>query len=46
MNRSGLLTGLLLRELGLSGTLALERILGARPGALSNEAFRRLVVGT
>jgi len=45
MNRSGLVTGLVLRELGLSGPDALERILAARPGALSNVAFRRLVLG-
>lgn len=45
MNRSGLLTGLLLRELGLSGEAAVARIAAARPGALSNEAFRRIVLG-
>lgn len=45
MNRSGLLTGLLLRELGLSGEAAVARIAAARPGALSNQAFRRIVLG-
>ncbi len=44
MNRSGLVTGLVLRELGMEGNEALERILAARPGALSNQAFRRLVL--
>lgn len=44
MNRSGLVAGLLLRELGMSGAEAVERICGARPGALSNQAFRRLVL--
>jgi len=43
MNRSGLVAGLVLRELGLPGTAAVSRILAARPGALSNQAFRRLV---
>lgn len=45
MNRSGLVTGLVLRELGVPGDEVLERILLARPGALSNQAFRRLVLG-
>jgi hypothetical protein len=45
MNRSGLLTGLLLREFGLSGEAAIARIAAARPGALSNQAFRRIVLG-
>jgi len=44
MNRSGLVAGLLLRELGMSGAEAVERICSARPGALSNQAFRRLVL--
>lgn len=44
MNRSGLVAGLLLRELGVSGAEAVERIRRARPGALSNEIFRRLVL--
>ena len=43
MNRSGLVSGLILRELGLPGTETVSRILAARPGALSNQAFRRLV---
>ncbi|MGI8926032.1 MAG: hypothetical protein ACR2HN_05215 [Tepidiformaceae bacterium] len=45
LNRSGLLTGLLLGELGFTGEEALARILNARPGAFSNQAFRRLVAG-
>lgn len=43
MNRSGLVAGLVLRGLGLRGPESVERILSARPGALSNQAFRRLV---
>lgn len=45
MNRSGLLTGLLLRALGVQGEAAVAHILAARPGALSNQAFRKLVLG-
>lgn len=44
MNRSGLLAGLLLRELGMSGHEAVELIVSRRPGALSNQAFRRLIL--
>jgi len=44
MNRSGLLAGLLLRELGMSGHEAVELIMSKRPGALSNQAFRRLIL--
>lgn len=44
MNRSGLVAGLVLRELGVAGPEAVERITAARPGALSNQAFRRLLV--
>lgn len=43
MNRSGLMTGLVLRELGLSGSEAINRIVAARPGSLSNRAFRAIV---
>ena len=43
LNRSGLLTGLLLRSLGLSGGDVLGLIRRARPGALANHAFERLV---
>ena len=43
LNRSGLLTGLLLRSFGLTGEDALTRIREARPGALANHAFERLV---
>ena len=45
MNRSGLVAGLVLRQLGVPGPEALARITAARPGALSNQAFRRLVEG-
>ncbi len=45
MNRSGLVTGLVLRELGLSGDEAVSRIVRARPGSLSNHAFRTIVEG-
>jgi len=44
MNRSGLVAGLLLREFGIGGDDAVERICRARPGALSNQAFRRLIL--
>jgi len=44
MNRSGLVAGLLLRELGLTGEDAVARIVSARPGALSNQTFRRLLL--
>jgi hypothetical protein len=45
MNRSGLVAGLLLRELGMAGTAAVDRIVLRRPGALSNVAFRTIVAG-
>lgn len=45
MNRSGLMAGLILRELGLSGEEALTRIVAARPGSLSNQAFRAIIEG-
>lgn len=43
MNRSGLVTGLLLQELGLPPTDAIGRIRRHRPGALSNHTFERLL---
>ncbi len=43
MNRSGLVAGLILRELGVSGTEAVARILAARPGTLTTQAFRAIV---
>jgi protein-tyrosine phosphatase len=43
MNRSGLATGLLLRELGIDGDETVSRIVRARPGALSNDSFRSLL---
>lgn len=44
MNRSGLVTGLLLRSLGLEGREAVDRIRMARPGALSNQHFNNLIL--
>jgi protein-tyrosine phosphatase len=38
-NRSGLVAGLILNELGVSGAEALARIRARRPGALFNETF-------
>ena len=43
MNRSGLVTGLLLRQLGLEAGEAIDRIRRQRPGALSNHTFERLL---
>ena len=45
MNRSGLVTGLLLRGLGMGPRETVERIRLARPGALANDAFRLMVLG-
>lgn len=42
MNRSGLLTGLILRALGVPADAALAAI-ATRPGALSNQTYARLV---
>lgn len=39
MNRSGLLSGLILRSLGLDVESAIQRIRKARPGALANDGF-------
>jgi protein-tyrosine phosphatase len=44
MNRSGLVTGLLLRALGIGPRETVERIRLARPGALANDAFRLMVL--
>lgn len=44
MNRSGLVTGMIMRELGMSGSDAVQRIVTARPGALSNLWFRHLLM--
>jgi protein-tyrosine phosphatase len=38
-NRSALLAGLILTELGMSGELAVDRLRQRRPGALFNERF-------
>jgi hypothetical protein len=38
-NRSGLVAGLILKALGLSGTAAVTRIRERRPGALFNDRF-------
>ena len=43
MNRSGLVTGLLLQQLGMDAGEAIERIRRERPGALSNHTFERLL---
>lgn len=43
MNRSGLVTGLLLRALGEDAESAIARIRTERPGALSNETFVALI---
>lgn len=43
MNRSGLVTGLLLRTLGIAGDEAIARVRAARPGALSNQHFHNRV---
>lgn len=43
LNRSGLLTGMILRELGFSGADALALLRALRPGCLSNLTFRGLV---
>lgn len=42
-NRSGLLAGLALRKLGVSGKEAVQAIQKNRPGALSNPRFRKLI---
>ena len=39
MNRSGLVSGLILRSLGLDAESAIQRIRRARPGALANDGF-------
>ena len=44
MNRSGLVAGLLLRSLGMTGDDALRRIAARRIGSLSNLAFRDIVL--
>ena len=44
-NRSALLAGLILVELGWSGTAAVERLRERRPGALFNEEFAEYVAG-
>ena len=44
LNRSGLLTGLILRALGVPGREAVERIRAARPGSLANQAYERLLI--
>jgi protein-tyrosine phosphatase len=43
MNRSGLVTGLLLRRLGFGADEAIARIRAARRGALSNDSFVDLI---
>ncbi len=43
LNRSGLVTGLILRTLGIPGHEAIRRIRLARPGSLANHAFEGLI---
>lgn len=43
LNRSGLLTGLVLRELGFTADEAIKAIRLARPGGLANHAFVRII---
>ena len=45
MNRSGLVSGLILRGLGMDPRETIERIRLARPGALANDHFRRILLG-
>lgn len=44
MNRSGLIAGMLLRELGMPGGQAVELIRETRPGSLSNLSFRQILL--
>jgi len=44
MNRSGLVSGLIMRALGVDGREAVDRIRLARPGALSNQYFRNMLL--
>jgi protein-tyrosine phosphatase len=44
MNRSGLVTGLFLRQFGVGAEESIALIRAARPGALSNETFVRLLL--
>lgn len=44
MNRSGLVAGLILRGLGLGPRETVERIRAARPGSLSNDHFRLMLL--
>jgi len=44
-NRSALVAGLILRELGASPPDIIEAIQAARPGALTNQTFVRLLLG-
>ena len=43
LNRSGLLTGLVLRQMGFSANDTVARIRAARPGSLANHAYERLI---
>ena len=44
MNRSGLVSGLILRGLGIEARDAVGRVTAARPGALGNAYFRSLLL--
>ncbi len=45
LNRSALVAGLILCELGLSGPQAVERVRERRPGALFNDQFAAYLAG-
>lgn len=45
MNRSGLITGMVLGRLGVGADDAIRRIRHHRPGALSNETFQAILRG-
>lgn len=44
MNRSGLVAGLIMRSFGVEPATVVERIRLARPGALANDSFRRILL--
>lgn len=44
MNRSGLMSGMLLKAMGFAGDDAVSRIMERRPGSLSNLTFRQILL--
>jgi len=46
LNRSALVAGIILRELGVPGEEAMRRIRAARPGALNNRTFEALLLSS